>query len=515
MSVPLATLLEGIPSAELVRGDSLVEISSIQHDSRLVDVGDLFVAIPGYNADGHTFLLNAIDAGAVALVVQRDARSFWAHLPGTYPIVVVDNTRLCLASLAANFFDNPSKDLTVIGVTGTDGKTTTTHLLTKIFEQAGYTVGRLGTVDSYITNVDLGNFSSTRLTTPEATQVQEFLRKMVNAGCSYAIIESSSHGLSLNRLDDLAFDTAVLTNVSGDHLDFHKTFEAYREAKGKLFQKLEASPEPIAVVNAVDPSAHFFLDLASAARSISYAVGIEVSEEVDISAKIKELRPDGSTFQIAFPEKDVECSIQIPASFNVENALAAAATAYAHGIGIDEIVAGLAACSGIPGRMEYINAGQDFDVVVDYAHTGDAVRKVLSVLRDVTKGKLIVVAGAAGERDPGRRFGVARAAAEIADFAIFTNEDPRSENPEQIVREIGNHAEGAGKTRGKDFLEISDRRFAIARAMEYAEADDLVVVCGKGHEHSIELDNQFFPWDDREVVKEEIARLAKKHEDPS
>ena len=507
MTKLLSDLLDGIPSADLIRGDLSTAINSIKFDSRAVELGDLFVAIPGYNTDGHSFLFEAIEGGAVALFVQKDARSTWAHLPGGYPIVAVDNTRIALAILAANFYGNPSQELAVIGVTGTDGKTTTTHFMTEIFEEAGYKVGRLGTVDAYITGAEQNALPSSDLTTPEAVQVQKLLREMVDAGCDFAIIESSSHGLALHRLDSVAFDTAVLTNVSGDLLDFHKTFEAYREAKGMLFQKLKSSKKAVAVVNFVDPSAHFFLNLASTARHLSYAVGNNISEGVDVSAKITDLRADGSDFLLSFSKKEVECSIQIPASFNVENALAAATTAYAYGITIDDIVGGLCACAGVPGRMEYIESGQAFDVVVDYAHTGDAVRKVLTVLRNITKGDLIIVVGAAGERDPGRRFGVARAAVENADFAIFTNEDPRSENPEKIVREIGSHAEGAGKVRGEDFLEVSDRRSAIAIALERAKPTDLVVICGKGHELSMELNDQFVPWDDREVVRQEISRL--------
>ncbi len=507
MTKLLSDLLEGIPSADLVRGELSTAINSIKFDSRAVESGDLFVAIPGYTTDGHSFLFEAIKGGAVALFVQKDARPSWAHLPGDYPIVAVDNTRIALAILAANFYGNPSQELTVIGVTGTDGKTTTTHFMTKIFEEAGYKVGRLGTVDAYITGAEQDALPSSDLTTPEAVQVQKLLRTMVDAGCTFAIVESSSHGLALHRLDSVAFDTAVLTNVSGDHLDFHKTFEAYREAKGMLFQKLNSSKKSVAIVNFADPSAHFFLNLASTARPLSYAVGNNISEGVDVSAKITDLRADGSDFLLSVPEKETECSIQIPASFNVENALAAATTAFAYGITIDDIAAGLCACAGVPGRMEYIDSGQTFDVVVDYAHTGDAVRKVLTVLRDITKGNLIIVVGAAGERDPGRRFGVARAAVENADFAIFTNEDPRSENPKKIVQEIGSHAVGAGKVRGEDFLEVSDRRLAIATALEHAKPTDLVVICGKGHELSMELNDQFVPWDDREVVRQEMARL--------
>ncbi len=505
----LAALIGEIPGAELVRGEGDAVIERIEHDSRRVERGALFVAVPGFTVDGHAFLVEALEAGAAAVIVERGRRSAWRHLPGEQPIVAVADARVALAQASAALYGHPSRDLTVIGVTGTDGKTTTAYLLTSILEAAGARAGRLGTVDAYVPGTDIASHTQ-RMTTPEAPEVQRLLRGMVDAGCEYAIVEATSHGLALHRLDGVDFDVAVLTNLTGDHLDFHESFEAYREAKGRLFAALErtppnpAHPARAAVANADDPSASFLLGLTSR-RAIRY--GLE-TPGVDVTARRIELHAGGSRFRLVLPGAEVDAEIRMPALFNVANALAAASAAVAVGLAPEAIARGLASCSGVPGRMERIDMGQPFSVVVDYAHTGDAVRKALAVLRELASRNLIIVAGAAGERDPGRRFGVGRAAAEGADFAVFTNEDPRGEDPAAIVREIGRHAEEAGCRRGRDFIEVEDRREAIAAALARAEPGDSVVICGKGHERSIELGGDSIPWDDREVTREELAKLG-------
>ncbi|GAB4328755.1 MAG: UDP-N-acetylmuramoyl-L-alanyl-D-glutamate--2,6-diaminopimelate ligase [Dehalococcoidia bacterium] len=504
----LALLLDELPGAELVRGDATATVAGVEHDSRRVERGSLFVAVPGFVVDAHRFVPDVIAAGAGAVLVQRDRRELWAGLPGETPIIAVDNTRAALSAVAAWFYGHPSRDLAVVGITGTDGKTTTAHLLTSVLEAGGARAGRLGTVDVFIPG-EAASKAQDRMTTPEAPEVHRLLRRMVDAGCDYAIVESTSHGLALHRLDHVEYDFAAFTNITGDHLDFHETFEAYREAKGRLFEALGRALEKgigkAAIVNADDPSAKTMLGLAPDARHLRY--GLE-SRDVEVYARNIHLRADGSDFRLFTPEGFVEASIRLPALFNVMNALAAAAVGLAAGVAPAAIARGLQACPGVPGRMERVAAGQPFEVIVDYAHTGDAVRKVLNVLRDVCLGRLIIVVGAAGERDPGRRFGVARAAAEGADFAVFTNEDPRSEDPAAIVREIGQHAESAGRVRGEDFIEVESRREAIAEAFRRARAGDTVVICGKGHEQSIVFGDQAQPWDDRVVAREELTRLG-------
>jgi len=456
--------------------------------------------------DGHAYLPQVAAAGAAAAIVQADHVDSLGTLPESLALISVPETRPAQADAAAWFYGHPGREMVVIGVTGTDGKTTTSHLLTSVLEAAGGKVGRLGTVDTYFPG-ESGKVTD-RMTSPEAPEVQRLLRRFADAGCEFAIVESTSHGLALHRMDHVEYDVAVFTNITGDHLDFHKTFEAYREAKGLLFSALDTAAQKgvpkAAVVNADDPSASAMLWRTSATP---YRYGLE-SREADITARNIILRADGSDFRIETPSGRAEASIGLPAIFNVMNALAAASAGLACGANLEDVARGLTLAPGVPGRMERIVAGQPFEVIVDYAHTGDAVRKVLEVLRDVCKGRLIIVVGAAGERDPGRRFGVGRAAAEGADFAIFTNEDPRSEDPGAIVREIGKHAEGAGRERGKDFIELEDRRDAIAASLAFAEPGDIVVICGKGHEKSIIYGTESIPWDDRDVTREELAKLG-------
>lgn len=503
----LATLLSDNPQFTLVRGDPSLAVTSVEHDSRAVRQGSLFVAIPGFNVDGHTFVKQAAAASASAVLIEQGREDLAQDLPAGLAVVAAPKSRPALSRAAAWFHGYPATEMHVIGLTGTDGKTTTSYLVTSILEAAGIKVGRLGTVDAYIGGEQ--DTATARMTTPEANEVQRLLRRMADAGCDVAVVESTSHGLALNRLDDVDYDVAAFTNITGDHLDFHETFEAYREAKAALFAALARSSDKglakAAVVNDDDPSANFMLGQAPDARPVRYALD---SESADVLARNIHLRADGSSFRLLTPLGPAEVEIKLPAIFNVMNALCAASVGLTFGFPPQLIAEGLGRCEGVPGRMERIDAGQPFEVIVDYAHTGDAVRKVLEVLREVTRGRLMIVVGAAGERDPGRRFGVGRAAAEGADFAVFTSEDPRSEEPAAIVREIGQHAANAGRTAGTDFVEIEDRREAIAHALASAGEGDTVVIAGKGHEQSIIYGKQVVPWDDRQVAREELSKLG-------
>ncbi len=503
----IASLLTELPGSELVRGDSGNTISAVEHDSRQAKAGSLFVAVPGFTVDGHAYLPQVANAGAAVVIAQQDHAPAWKDLPGRTAVIAVDDSRVALAQAAAWFYGHPGRELVVVGITGTDGKTTTSHIVTSVLEASGARVGRLGTVDTYMPG-ESGHVAE-RMTTPEAPEVQGLLRRMVDAGCDFAIVESTSHGLALHRLDHVEYDIAAFTNITGDHLDFHKTFEAYREAKGLLFESLGTSFDKgvpkVAVANADDPSANMLLSLAGGAEAVRFGLD---AREVDVTARNIMLRPDGTAFRLVTRNGMAEVEFGLPAMFNVMNALAAVGVGIAAGMDVQTIAHGLSQSPGVPGRMERIDCGQPFGVIVDYAHTGDAVRKVLEVLRDVTGGQLIIVVGAAGERDPGRRFGVGRAAAEGADFAVFTNEDPRSEDPAAIVREIGRHAEAAGRVRGRDFVEVEDRREAITEAFSRARAGDMVVVAGKGHEQSMVYGREARPWDDRDAAREELGRLG-------
>lgn len=503
----IASLLSDLPGARLVRGAGSTRVAAVDHDSRAVIRGSLFVAIPGFSVDGHRFLADAVRAGAVAVLVQDDHVEAATGLSDEVAIIAVPDSRVALSRVAAWFYGYPARQMRVIGITGTDGKTTTSHMVSSVFEAAGARAARMGTVDTYIPGLE--GEPPSRMSTPEANQVHRILRRALDAGCDVAVVESTSHGLALHRLDDVDYDVAAFTNVTGDHLDFHQTFEAYRDAKAQLFAALErpaVKPFPrVAVVNADDPSAQYMLSQAPNAASISF--GFE-ARDLDVFARNVHLRADGTSFRLVTPLGAIDVTIQLPALFNVANALTAASIGIACDIPLPAIQYGLQTLAGVPGRMERIDAGQPFNVVVDYAHTGDAVRKALAVLREVSTGRLTIVAGAAGDRDPGRRFGVARAAADGADFAIFTSEDPRSEDPAAIVREIASHAESAGRTAGDDFVEVEDRREAIAEAFNRATPGDTVLICGKGHEQSMIYGREARPWDDRTVAREELARLG-------
>ena len=503
---PLLSLFAEIPSAQLAQGSFEALIHGIEHDSRRVLPGYLFVAVPGFTSDGHTFIADAVLAGAGAVMVEESRRPIWAYLPQDVAVIVVPDCRLAMSAAAAWFSRHPSRSLNVVGITGTDGKTTTSHLLTSVLEAGGRRVGRLGTVDTYMPGA-AGKLSS-RMSTPEAPEVHAILREMVVAGCDTAIVESTSHGLALHRLDHVDYDVAVMTNITGDHLDFHKTFEAYREAKSLLFAALDRptgkSFPKVAVVNADDPSAAAML-AKTVAPMLRFALD---ARDAEVRATNLELGPAGSRFLLETTIGSAEVAIGLPGRFNVANALAAAAAALASGLGLRDIARGLRAARGVPGRMERIEAGQPFEVIVDYAHTGDAVRKVLASLRAVCAGRLILVIGAAGDRDPGRRSGIGRAAAEGADFSIFTSEDPRLEDPAAIVRDIAASAEAAGHRPGIDFIAIEDRREAIDEAVRRAGAGDIVLIAGKGHERSMIYGVEARPWDDRDVAREALAAVG-------
>ena len=346
MGAPLEGLLAELPGARLVRGSRETVVSSIEHDSRRAGAGTLFVAVPGFNVDGHSFLAQVSSAGAAVVLVQDDHPAAWIDLPGQAAVVAVPDTRTALAQTAAWFYGHPGRDLAVVGITGTDGKTTTSHLATSVLEAGGLITGRLGTVDTYFPG-ESGSVGG-RMTTPEAPEVQRLLRAMADADCDYAIVESTSHGLALHRLDHAEYDIAAFTNVSGDHLDFHKTFEAYREAKGMLFEALDSTADKgipkVAVVNADDPSANH---LASKTKAEIIRYGLD-SRAAQVTARNVILRPGGSDFRLVTPNGMAETTIQLPAIFNVANALAAAAIGIAAGLDVATIARGLGECPGVP-----------------------------------------------------------------------------------------------------------------------------------------------------------------------
>ncbi len=494
----LLACLDGVACS----GDD-VDISTICADSREVTRGALFVAVPGFASDGHRYVDEALRRGAAALLLQRDHIDPAALPIG--PVALVDDTRAALAAVAAAFYRYPAERLRVIGVTGTDGKTTTSYLINAVLEGAGATTGLMGTVDFKV--ADTWQSNSTRLTTPGAPEVQALLAAMAAAGARYAILESTSHGLELRRLDCCAYDVAVFTNLSPDHLDQHGTMEAYRAAKGRLFQMLgEPSTKHgrrYAVLNRDDAEFAYFRD-RSAAPVISYGF----SADADVRAEVVDADAMGTRLRVRAAGARFPLDLPLPGLFNVSNALAAVAVGLREGLAPEQVAASLACFTGVPGRMERIDEGQPFGVIVDYAHTGEALRKVLTTLRPATRGRIIAVFGSAGERGHTRRSGMAGAAAALADFSVLTDEDPRSEDPMSIVDELAATLRAAGRREPGDYLRVLNRQDAIRAAMQRARPGDLVLLAGKGHEQSIEVLGRKLPWDDRVAARRALAECG-------
>jgi len=489
---------EGLP-AEVDRAD-LPSVEAIRHDSRDVGPGDAFIAIEGERSDGHEFAPQAVRQGAV-VVVARAGRGDALRGLGV-PIVEVSDTRAALAQLAAAHEGYPSRQLTLIGVTGTDGKSTTSFLTLAALEACGLRAGLLTTIGTRIAGREVPN--STRLTTQEAPGIQRLLAEMVEAGCTHAIVEATSHGLELHRLDALEVDIAVMTNLTPDHLDFHGTFERYRAAKARLFRMLDEPTQKrvrrAAVLNRDDPAWQHF---ARATQKEHLLYGTR-SRDIDVRATDVMGWPDGSTFALVTDEWELEASVPLPGRFNVLNATAAISVAAALGLDPFMAASGVANSPGVPGRMQRIE-GAPFPVIVDYAHTPDAMRQVLEELRPLVEGRLIVVFGCAGERARERRTGLGEVVAALADYAVLTEEDPRSEDPDAIVDEIAVAMTSAGAKEGERFERIGNRREAIARALEIAQAGDLVLLAGKGHESTIERASGTVPWDERAAAADLIA----------
>ena len=475
---------------ERVVGVPIGEVTSLDYDSRRVNSGALFFAVPGEHTDGHRYVPDAVEAGARAVVVERE-------MPDVdVPQLVVANSRHALADAADLWFGEPSRHLATIGVTGTNGKTTVTSLCAQILAAAGQRPGLLGTV-----NVQIGERleeNLARATTPEALELQELLARMVAAGNQTAVIETSSHGLALGRVRNCRYRAAVLTNLTHEHLEFHGTFEAYRDAKALLVEEAL-----LAVLNRDDPSWAVFRDRARD-RVLSYGV----HDEADVHASDLRIRADGSELAVTAPGWSGTLAIPLPGSFNIENALAAFTFALAWGIAPGLAASTLAQAHGVAGRMQRVNLGQPFSVVIDYAHSPDAIEKMLRVLRPITSGRLIALFGSAGERDVLKRPEMGRIAAELADLVVVTDEDPRAEDPDEINRQIADGARDAGGRDDDNLWVINDRRVAIAHAIRLAQPGDTILLAGKGHEHNMFVASGPVWWDEAEVARQELEKAG-------
>lgn len=466
---------------------ALPEISDISYDSRKVQAGHLFVAISGLQIDGHDFVHEAAQRGAVAVLVER-----WID-DLDLPQVVVKSTRYALGMVGANFYEHPDRKLRVLGVTGTNGKTTTTYLVKSILEQAGYKVGLIGTIETLIGDMIL---ESTR-TTPESLDLQRILWQMVAVETDFVIMEVSSHALDLYRTSGVSYAGALFTNLSQDHLDFHPTMEEYFAAKAKLFQGLRST----AIINSDDPWGTKLRCLA-ACETLTYGV----QREADFQAQKIKLENGGVSYILDSEVGQIPINLNITGYFNVYNSLGAAALCFSQGVSLGHIKMGLEAISGVPGRFERVQNDRNLNVIVDYAHTPNGLENILQSARElVPRGRLILVFGAGGDRDKGKRPLMGAVAAEHADVVIITSDNPRSEDPVMICSSI---EKGLLTTNPQaDYEIIVNRRTAITKAVKMATSDDLVIVAGKGHETYQESAHGRIHFDDGEEVRRAIKEL--------
>ncbi|MBN2148350.1 MAG: UDP-N-acetylmuramoyl-L-alanyl-D-glutamate--2,6-diaminopimelate ligase [Anaerolineales bacterium] len=496
--ISLFELFDGMPVAVFSAIES-VQIGGVKADSRQVRPGDLFVALRGGNVDGHRFIPQAVANGAAAVVGTEAEREV------DVPYVQVADSRQALAYLAAAFYRHPARRLCMIGVTGTDGKTTTVNLIYTILRQAGIRAGMISTVNAVIGEHALD--TGFHVTTPDAPDVQRYLAMMVDAGLTHAVLETTSHGWAQNRVDACEFDIGVVTNITHEHLDEHGSYENYRAAKGRLFRSLaETKPKakpilPLAVLNRDDISYDYLAALAQVCQ-VSYGF----VAQADLRALDVEQRPEGMYFTLQGADLSLPIRSNLVGAFNISNCLAAIA-ATVKGLGVQPLAAqaGIAALAGVPGRMERIDLGQDFTALVDFAHTPNALRRALETARTLTQGRVIVAFGSAGLRDREKRRMMAETAIELADLSILTAEDPRTESLDDILAEMARGAESRNGVEGDTFWRIPDRGDAIRKAIALAKAGDVVMACGKGHEQSMCFGVTEHLWDDRIAMRAALA----------
>jgi len=496
----LTDLLDALP-ALLGRVGGDVSIGGIAVDSRRVEPGDLFVAIPGVSVDGHQFIGEAVNNGALAVVGELPPQQLTGVPWGAFTYVRVADARQAWGWLCAAWHGFPSRQMTLVGVTGTDGKTTTVNLIYAILRAAGIKAGMISTVNARIGQAE--HDTGLHTTTPDPPDIQQHLARMVEDGATHAVLEVTSHGLAQRRVAGCDFDVAVVTNITHEHLDAHGSLEAYQQAKAALFAGLtRAYRKPdvpkIAILNRDDDS-YRYLSPIPADRRITYGR----QEAADVTASEVAADPDATRFTLRLFKQETMIETALMGEFNVSNVLAAAAVAGALDIPPQVITQGVAAMAPVPGRMERIDAGQDFVAVVDFAHTPNALQQALQTARTLTSdgGRVIVVFGSAGLRDREKRTLMGRVAGDLADLVIVTAEDPRTEPLEAIMAESAAAATATGKREGEDLWQIPDRGEAICRACQMARKGDVVIVCGKGHEQSMCFGTTEYPWDDREATR--------------
>ncbi len=486
----LSEILNGISNLK-AKGSVDIEITKIAYDSRKVEPNSLFVAIKGYDSDGHDYIAQAIEAGAAAILLENVEKLKGMALPDDVTFVISNDTRNALAYCSCNFYGNPSRRLKVIGVTGTKGKTTTTYMIKKLLETSGKKVGLIGTIENYIGEDSLGE--STR-TTPESLELQEMFAKMVEQKVDFAVMEVSSQALKLGRVTGTNFDVGVYTNFSKEHISAkeHTDMEDYFNSKMKLFSMCQT-----AFIN-IDDFRGARVKREAKAQVKTYGI----DNNCDLLAKDITITNVGVDFKARLGDKNERIKVDIPGRFSVYNSLAAISVAMFYGVDPEKIKTALENIK-IPGRSELVPNKKELSIMIDYAHSPESLQSILQAVKTYTKGRVIVVFGCGGDRDKGKRPLMGEIAGRIADYTIITSDNPRTEKPEAIIRDI---EEGISKTKGK-YEVIVDRNFAIEKAIKMANKKDIIILAGKGHETYQEIDGVKYPYNEREIIKEIIDKM--------
>lgn len=491
----LPDLLGLISSAE-VKGNPAITIEHITYDSRKVEPNSLFICLKGATVDGHDFAPEAVNRGATAILAEREV-----NVPSEIVVILVHDVRQAMQIIAPYYFNYPARALRMIGVTGTNGKTTTTYLIKSILQRAGYRVGLIGTIQTMIGDKTL----PVKNTTPDVLDLQSILRIMADEKMDYVVMEVSSHALALGRVTGCEFDAGIFTNLTQDHLDFHQTFENYANSKAMLFDMLsqkQVKSEKMAVIN-IDAAAADVMLRHADCPVITYAID---NPDADIKASQIEITSKGASFVLSGPFGERHIKLGITGDFNVYNAMASISAGLAEKVSIDTIVEAIQSAKSVPGRFEIVDAGQPFSVIVDYAHTPDGLENILKTARRFAKRRVITVFGCGGDRDRTKRPIMGRLAAQYSEVVIATSDNPRSEEPAEILREIETGI-CAGLRPGATYEAIVDRREAIAKALFAAQPEDVVIIAGKGHETYQVLKDRVIDFDDREVVREIIREM--------
>lgn len=493
----LKELLASLPEARVV-GDESLSISAVNYDSREVQPRSAFVCIQGVARDGHEFAAAAVERGATVIVAQNE--ELVADLPENITRVFVDDTRRALAMMACEFYGHPSRELCLVGVTGTNGKTTVAHLVADLLREAGYkSVGIIGTLGAKAEKT----YYDTGRTTPESLDLQRLLAEFLDGGSEAVVMEVSSHALALGRVTGCAFDAGIFTNLTQDHLDFHGDMEEYFAAKTLLFTEVAAYSEQFkgygAVFNADDRYGRRLTEIAADVPFLTY--GIE--SDAHVKAEAVHLRPTGTSFVARTSSGDIPFDLKLTGRFNVQNALSAIGFGVLKGMSAAQIQGALSRAKAPEGRMEVIDEGQEFYVAVDYAHTPDGLKNVLATVKEFTQGRLICVFGCGGDRDRTKRPQMGAIAASLADICVVTSDNPRTEDPNRIIDDV---LAGTSGSHSRVEVEV-DRRKAIERALETAQKGDFVVIAGKGHETYQIFKDRTIHFDDREVVREALEHL--------